>query len=107
MANAYVNFYKTLDTEGAQTFLGQASQAHFPEGAVGTAAAPTAIDLVAATEYIEVKPTSGNVFACILVGTANQSTREAAKLRVDQGEKTSWNMLGNGVAGNKLFIWAA
>ena len=106
MANAFVNFMRDLDANGAQAFVAVASQPHQAEGAVGTVDAPTAITLVADTEYFEIKPTSGNIFLCVLPAAADQAARVAARVRIDQGEKTTMATIGNGLTGYKLFIWA-
>ncbi|MFN7128415.1 MAG: hypothetical protein ACK4OJ_05060 [Brevundimonas sp.] len=111
MADAYVNFYASLDKggwgRGAQAFEGAASQPHRANGAVGaSAAAATKIDLLDGTAYVEVKPTSGDVFVCLLPTTATEAQREAAKIRVDEGDPVS---LGFGYVPTEaaaLFIWA-
>lgn len=108
MADAYVNFYNQLDQREAQAFVGSASQAHRPAAAVGAAvASATAITIEAATFFVEVKPTSGSVFACLLPTSANDAAKTAARIRIDEGEKTTLTIPGNGQAGLSLFLWAA
>lgn len=108
MADAYVNFYNQLDQRQAQAFVGSASQAHRASAPVGGAvASATAIALDASTYFVEVKPTAGNVFACLLPAAANDAAKTAARIRIDEGEKTTLTLPGNGVSGFSLFIWAA
>lgn len=104
MANAYVDFFNGLDTSGAQVY-GAANQPHRADAAVGANAAnATIIALVGGTNYCQIKPTSGNVFACILPTGSVEATRTASRVRIDEGEKYS---LDAGAAiGMSLYIWA-
>lgn len=110
MADAYVNFYAALDPggylRGAQAFQGRASQPHRAGAAVGAnVAAATAIALEAATEYVQIKPTSGDVFACILPNGASDAEKTAARERFDQGDReVLCKALGVPAT---LYIWAA
>lgn len=109
MAKAYVNFLGRLDTNGAQAFQGVASQTHRGDADVGAnAGVATVIPIEIATNYVEIKATSGSVFACVMSAPATAqlaAAKEAAKIRIDAGEKIT---LAVGKAGKaQLYIWAA
>lgn len=111
MAEAYVNFYSRLDpgghARGAQAFQGRAAQPHREAATVGaSAAAATAIELAAATEYAEIRPTSGDVFACILATGAAEADRTAAGVRLDEFDgKVVLSRALTGAA--SLYLWEA
>lgn len=108
MANAYVNFYARLAPEGAQAFWGRASQAHLDDAAVGAdVGGATAIALDAATQYAEVCPTDGAVFACILPSGSSPGARTAARIRIDEGDRITLSRGGYLAADTPvLYLWA-
>lgn len=109
MANAYVNFFSRLDTggfgRGAQAFEGRASQAHRAAAAVGgDVASATVISLSEDTQYAEIKPVAGHVFASILPSSAGEGERAATRIRIDEGERI---VLSRGLHGAaSLYLWA-
>lgn len=108
MADAYVNFYAQLDPRAGQAFRGEATQLHRAASVVGVSAATrTAIALADDTFYCEVKPTSGNVFACIADNAASEATITSKRVRIDQDEKVTLCRNGQGIGNESLFIWAA
>lgn len=112
MARAYVNFYARLDPGGfgrsAQAFVGQAQQPHWPEGEVGAgAAAATAVEMLAGTEYAEIVPTEGDVFACILPAGTAAAERAAAGVRIGEGQRIALSRGRHSPAAAALYLWAA
>lgn len=110
MAQAYVNFFNCLDpggyARGAQAFQGRAAQPHRAEAAVGAAAATaTTVELLDATQYVEVRATDGPVFVCVVPTGAGETERTAARIRIDEGEKIALSRGGPGPA--ELHLWAA
>lgn len=104
MADAYVDFFFGLDTSGAQCY-GAANQPHRAEAAVGANAAnATIIDLAGGTNYCQIKPTAGNVFACILATGSAEAARTAARIRIDEGEK--YSLKATSGTGMSLYLWA-
>ena len=111
MADAYVNFYASLDKggwgRGAQAFEGAASQPHRAEAAVGAdAAGATKIDLVGGTSYVEVTATVGDVFLCLLSTDASAADRTAGRIRVPEGQTRAFGFAYTPVANPALFLWA-
>lgn len=110
MATAFVNYFARLDRLGAQAFQGRSSQAHRADAAVpanvaGAVAGPI-VALAGSTRYVEIKATSGNVFACVLKPGATADDLNAAKIRIDAGERLT---LSRGIlefAAANLYIWA-
>ena len=111
MASAYVNFFSRLDGggygRGAQAYQGRASQTHRAAAAVGAAAATaTVVELDMATQYVEVRPTSGAVFACVLASGSPDTECTARRIRIDEGEKISLSR-GDIATAAALYLWAA
>ena len=103
MADAYVDFF--FGTDPSADVYSAANQTHRANAAVGANAAnATIIALSGGTNFVQIKPTSGDVFACILATGSAEAARTAARIRIDEGEK--YSLKATSGTGMSLYLWA-